>query len=476
MYGLFYRHVLLPFFDGVWKGRRTVRYWKEFEASQWWSADQLATAQQRGLRNLLQHAWSTCPYYRRTWGGLGITPQSISGPQDLAKLPLLTRDVIRECRADLRTLAPVAMLTKATGGSSGVPLQFDVSHDSHERRTAMMYRGYDWAGGAPGTRQLFLWGGALAHVSAFNRWKANLHHAIDRHRVINCFEFTPEKMAGHARTWNSYRADVVVAYVNPLYEFARHCEERGIALVPPKSIIVGAEKLHPFQRELIERVCGAPVFETYGSREFMLIGAECSEHAGLHLSQENLVVEVVDEQGRPTPDGEEGQVVITDLFNWAMPFIRYVNGDRAIAGLTTCRCGRGLPLLRGVTGRQLDMLETPDGRRIPGEFFPHLLKEFPAIRRFQVVQTQPQAICVRLVAPNLTASDEESLRAAILAVTGTAVLLELERVQEIPLTAQGKLRVVVREPRVTNGGEQARPQHREPDQPVTVMVPDEFEA
>jgi phenylacetate-CoA ligase len=447
MYGLLYRHLLLPFFDGVWKGRRTVRYWKEFEASQWWSADQLATAQHQALRNLLQHAWSTCPYYRRTWGALGVAPESINGPQDLEKLPLLTRDTIRESRADLRTLAPIAMLTKATGGSSGVPLQFDVSHDSHERRTAMMYRGYGWAGGAPGTKQLFLWGGALAHVSAFNRWKANLHHAVDRHRVINCFEFTPDKMDGHARTWNSYRADAVVAYVNPLYEFARHCEEQGIALVPPKSIIVGAEKLHPFQRELIERVCGAPVFETYGSREFMLIGAECPEHAGLHLSQETLIVEVVDEQGRPTPAGEEGQVVITDLYNWAMPFIRYVNGDRAIAGLTTCRCGRGLPLLRGVTGRQLDMLETPDGRRIPGEFFPHLLKEFPAIRRFQVVQSQPQSIRLRLVAPDLTTSDEESLRAAILAVTGTAVLVELERVDEIPLTAQGKLRVVVREPR-----------------------------
>src|SRR2546423_8189267 len=95
----------------------------------------------------------------------------------------------------------------------------------------------------------------------------------------------------------------------------------------PKSILVGAEKLHPFQRELIERVFGAPVFETYGSREFMLIGAECDRHDGLHLTAEQLLVEVLEDDGSPTPQGEEGNVVVTDLYNYGMPFIRYATGD-----------------------------------------------------------------------------------------------------------------------------------------------------
>src|SRR5690606_31785328 len=98
----------------------------------------------------------------------------------------------------------------------------------------------------------------------------------------------------------------------------------------PGSIVVGAEKLHQFQREAIERVFGAPVFETYGSREFMLIGAECPEHAGLHITAENLIVEVLGSDDRPVPAGEEGDVVITDLTNTGMPFIRYRNGDRAV--------------------------------------------------------------------------------------------------------------------------------------------------
>src|SRR4029077_12302961 len=166
-------------------------------------------------------------------------------------------------------------------------------------------------------------------------------------------------------------------YTNPLYEFARYIQREGLSTVSPRSIIVGAEKLYPFQRSLIEEVFRAPVFETYGSREFMLIGAECDRHAGLHLSMENLLVEILDDDGSPTPAGQEGNVVITDLFNYGMPFVRYVNGDRAVAGFDLCPCGRGLPLLKKVVGRQLDVLETLDGRKVPGEFFPHLLKEFP---------------------------------------------------------------------------------------------------
>jgi phenylacetate-CoA ligase len=445
MYGPLYRHVLLPLFDSVWKGRRTLAYWKQFQESQWWPAERHAANQLASLRSLFAHAWSTCPYYHREWQSRGLSPESLTSLNDLSMFPLLTREAIREHRGNLRTLAPCPMLAKATGGSSGVPLQFDVSHDSHERRTAMMFRGYEWAGGPPGTKQLFVWGGALATVSPIKRWKMAFHAAFERHRVINCFEFTPEKMDRHVATWNGYGADVVVAYVNPLYEFARYCESAGRKLVAPKSIIVGAEKLHGFQRETIERVCGAPVFETYGSREFMLIGAECPEHRGLHLSQENLIVEVVDDEGQPTPDGEEGNVVITDLFNLAMPFVRYVNGDRAIAGFSTCGCGRGLPLLRGVTGRQLDMLEMADGRRVPGEYFPHLIKEFPAVRRFQVVQRGEQDLRLRLVAPDLSPADEARLLRAVIDVTGESTLVAIERVPDIPLTAQGKLRVVVRE-------------------------------
>jgi len=357
---------------------------------------------------------------------------------------LITRESIREHRLRMRSCIPMKLLTKGTGGSSGEPLQFDLCHDSNDRRTAMMYRGYGWAGGEPGSKQLFIWGSHVGKVPLWKRWKAALHHAIDRHCMLSCFEFTPEEMESHWKTLQRYRPEVIVAYTNPLYEFARFLKAHDYHPKVSHSIIVGAEKLHDFQRELMEDVFRVPVFETYGSREVMLIGAECEKHSGLHVSMENLIVEILDDDGQPVPPGEEGNVVITDLFNYGMPFIRYVNGDRAIAATEPCSCGRGLTLLKKVTGRRLDILETPDGRKIPGEFFPHLIKEFPTIRRFQVIQERRDSITLKMVAEgSLTIADRHHLEQELRKVTGNVVELDLQFVADIPLTRAGKHCVVV---------------------------------
>lgn len=447
MYSQLYRHLLLPFFDRVIKGRRTVAYWQRAEAAQWRSRSVLEQEQLTALQNLLHHAATTCPYYQQEWAALGLDPAQVSSLADFRRWPLITRETIRANRLTMRTDLPLLRMTKSTGGSSGEPLQFDLNHDSNDRRVAQMWRGYNWAGGGPGSRQLYVWGTAVGKLPTWKRWKTWLHQRFDHQLLLSCFEFTTEKMREHWRSWKQYRPEVVVAYTNPLYEFARFLEAESLTVPAPRSIIVGAEKLHSFQRETMERVFQAPVFETYGSREFMLIGAECNQHTGLHLSIDNLLIEVLDDDGEPTPPGVEGNVVITDLFNYGMPFVRYVNGDRAIAGFGMCPCGRGLPLLKQVVGRQLDTLETPDGRQVPGEFFPHLLKEFPSVRRFQVRQASPERITIQLVTEGgFTLADREYLLTEVRKCAGDAVAIDIEFVSDIPLTKAGKLRVVVREP------------------------------
>jgi phenylacetate-CoA ligase len=159
------------------------------------------------------------------------------------------------------------------------------------------------------------------------------------------------------------------------------------------------------------------------------------------LNTEHLLLEVLDD-GPACPPGIEGNVVVTDLTNRGMPFIRYANGDRAIAATAPCACGRGLPMLAAVTGRRLDVLQTPDGGQLPGEFFPHLLKEVPAVQRFQVIQEEIGRIQLRVVAPDWTADHEAWLRRELAAVA-PSLGLTITQVDHIPLTAAGKLQVVV---------------------------------
>jgi phenylacetate-CoA ligase len=445
MFARLHRNLILRFYEGPVKRRNTFRYWRELEESQWLSRAELERRQIESLRRLLDHAIRNCPYYHREWARLGLKPERVESLTAFAAWPLLTKDTIRTNRPEMRTIVTgQRMLAKATGGSSGVPLQFDLNMESHERRTAATYRGYNWAGAGPGTRQFYRWGVALGVRTWRQRKKDRLYDWINRRLTVNCFEFSRARVPEFLRRLNRYRPDVIVAYTNPLYAFARALDEEKLVPYSPRSIVVGAEKIYPFQRELIERVFRAPVYETYGAREFMLIGAECDRHAGLHLTTENLIVEVLDDDGRPTPAGKEGNVVVTDLTNHGLPFVRYVNGDRAVAGLTECSCGRGLPMLRKVIGRQLDMISTPEGRCVPGEFFPHLFKEFPAIDRFQVVQERLDQIQIRVILrPGWNAHDQDLLERELRSALGPSIQIDIVPVSEIPLTALGKLQVVL---------------------------------
>jgi phenylacetate-CoA ligase len=440
-----HRHVLLPAFETLFKRRKVLSYWAELERSQWRTKKQLEAIQFAALKRLVEHAWGNCPYYGQEWKRLGLHPSHLKTPDDISRWPVTDRDVILQNRGAMRAMKPsMRLIVKTTGGSTGLPLQFDLDYNSNDRRVAATHRAYGWAGAAPGTKQLYLWGAPLGARALRARVKDHLYHCLHRRHVVSCFAMDDALADQFAIELERRRPDAIVAYTTPLYEVAQRLEAvKKRPTFQPSAILVGAEKIYPFQRRLIERVFGAPVFETYGSREFMLIGSECERHNGLHLTTEQLLVEVLDDDGQPTPDGSEGNVVITDLYNYGMPFIRYANGDRAIAGFAECGCGRGLPLLKKVVGRRLDTLHLLRGRRVPGEYFVYLLKDVPGVRRYQVIQEAPDHVRLTMIAPGLTDADRASIEQQVHTVVGEGVRVDIEVVAEIPLTAAGKLQVVV---------------------------------
>ncbi len=440
-----YRHLVIPAYESVYQRRKTLHYWRDLERSQWLAGEELESLQLAALQRLLRHAFESCPYYRQEWQAAGLRMESVQSLVDFARWPVLGKPQIREHRQAMRSERPAGrLIAKTTGGSTGSPLSFDLDQGSYERRNAAMLRGYTWAGAALGTKQFYLWGVPLEKRSARQVWKDRLFNTIQRRHIVNSFALSDETVPQILDELNRYRPDVVVAYTGALYQFARGLAEQKLRPYSPRSLIVGAEQLHGFQRELIESVFQAPVFETYGSREFMLIGAECSEHRGLHLTTEQLLVEILDDNGQPTAAGQVGNVVITDLYNYGMPFVRYAIGDEAVAGFTRCVCGRGLPMLGKVSGRRLDALCTPDGRRVPGEFFPHLLKDYAAIRQFQVVQPALDRLELRVVlAPTWNEAQQQHLLDQVARIMGPQVALQLQPVPAIELTRAGKHRVVV---------------------------------
>jgi len=360
-------------------------------------------------------------------------------------LPILTKGLIKENFNEIVSSKHYdSRWKKSTGGSTGEPLHFAYSKESYGWRVAMSKRGYAWAGAMPGSKQAYIWGIQLGHVGYFKRMKERLHHAIDRQLYFNSFDFDEKAMSQCLHSLNHFKPAAIIGYTNPLYNLALFIDDNSKIGFTPKGVICAAEKVFPYQREVIERVFGAKVFNTYGSREFMLIASECERHEGLHISAENLIVEIIKDDGTPAKEGETGRIIITDLHNFGMPFIRYEIGDLGIATSKTCQCGRGLPLIADVVGRSLDVIRTPEGKIVPGEFFPHLMKDFPEISRFQVVQEKLDLLIIKLVpTTELREASKKRIESEVRNVVGPAMIIKYEVDSHIPLTATGKYRVTV---------------------------------
>ncbi|MCB2225077.1 MAG: hypothetical protein KQH53_00250 [Desulfarculaceae bacterium] len=422
------------------KGKSTPVLEQFLAASQWWDAERLAVWQWGEVNKLLAWAVVQVPFYRRWFGETGITPEEIAKARDLSPLPIIHKEMIQAAPQDFMAAAPPeGTYSKSTGGTLGQPLHFAVSPLSDQWRNAMTRRGYAWAGCVPGRKQVHLWSGDLAPLPWKMNLKRGLHRLLQRQRFVDYYRMLgPAEIDQAMAVIDSFQPDCLVAYPSGAEALARRALEVGWRPKKPlTSVLTGAERLLPHQRELVREGLGCESYQTYGSREFMLLASECPAHEGLHVSAENVLLEVDAEPG------QVGELLVTDLHNYAHPFIRYRGGDLASWLPGACPCGRGLPRLAGVEGRVMDAIRTPDGGRLTGLFFPHLLKDFPAILRYQVVQPSLNELILRLVLAKPLTPEQEN---AIVSAIGSAlpgISPRLEPVEEIETTPSGKVRITI---------------------------------
>jgi len=439
LYARLLEDVLLPLHNAV-RRRSYVRHRRFLEESQWWSRERILEFQWQELEALLDHVFHQVPYYREKYAAAGVRREEIRTLEDFARLPVLTRREIEERRAGL--CAPSyrgRLLPHATGGSSGVPTRFFITRESYDWRTAAAQRVYSWSGCRLGERTVYLWGAPIGTPPLWKSLKQRAFFAAQRQLFFNTFTQTPELWQRIFEQAVRFRPVLLVGYVSSLEAFAAHLSGRGLRLPSLRAAMAAAEPLSESTRQRLEALLGVPLFNTYGSREFMSIAAECDHRQGLHTNAENLLVETA---GPAT--GGPAELLVTDLHNYGMPFVRYAIGDVGLLDGSACACGRGLPRIRSVEGRGLDVLRAADGRVVPGEFFPHLLKEFPEIREYQVRQKSLDRIVILAVLSRpLPERSRSLLEQEVCKVFGGTTRVELEPVESIPRLASGKRRVTV---------------------------------
>ncbi len=411
----------------------------ELEASQWESAAQHAERQVERLRTLLGEA-AKSPFHGPRIAAAGLADGGLRSLADLRRLPILEKQDLKDRREDILVAGGdwVTVTACATRGTTGAPTRYYWDDRYWCLSSAVTQRAYGFLGFEPGDRHAMIWGTAF-HQSWRARAKETWTQRLRNLLVIPGFELSEERMGMWAKRLARHRPKVVEGYTSLLLLFGGFLLRNGIRDIRPKAVVSSAEKIYPWQREFIERAFGAPVYDRYGTREVGCIGAECPSRQGLHLSSEHVIVEVV-RGNEPVPVGESGELVITCLSNRVFPFLRYRIGDlgRLLSG--TCECGRGLARLELTEGRVHDLLTTAHGTYLPGEFFPHLFKEYAGVHSFNIHQRSDKSVHVRVVkTPAWAPEQEASWTREIQKVMGN-LPLSLEYVPKIEATAAGKLR------------------------------------
>jgi phenylacetate-CoA ligase len=237
---------------------------------------------------------------------------------------------------------------------------------------------------------------------------------------------------------------LLIGHAHSVYLFAEYLRQAGGSPIRPRGIITTAMVLHQWQRSGIEEVFGCPVTNRYGCEEVSLIACECERHDGLHVNADSLYVEILHD-GQPVRPGEPGSVVITDLTNRAMPLIRYQVGDVAVLSSRRCPCGRGLPLLEQLEGREADYVQTPAGELISGiSLTDHFACQVPGVAQLQIIQESLHHFRFRLVrGPNFGPESMERMRSLVAERFGMGVGYECQFVARIPQEPSGKYRFCI---------------------------------
>jgi phenylacetate-CoA ligase len=371
-----------------------------------------------------------------------LKPSDIANIQDLEKLPILTKQIIKQNLQDFlpQTSKGLEYINGSTGGSTGEPLKYRMSHEDHERGVALLYRCWAHAGYQLGDRLAVIAGSSLIPTTSSAIHKRLQGFALNT-QSYSSFGMSEKTLFRYLRRMNRFKPKFIRGYASSVYLFANFIHSHKLAIkFHPQAVFTTAEKLFENQRETIEHVFGVKVFDNYGLNDGGVSACECEEHSGMHTSTERAILEVVDEDGNPV-NGQIGHILATSLYNYSFPFVRYDTGDLGTLEYSECSCGRNTPLLKGIAGRVTDFLEL-NGRVIGSPVLTVLFGKFD-IQQYQIIQEDPHSITCRVIrGKTYSKEDEWFIRASFYKHVGN-IDIQFDYVDSIPSTGAGKYKFII---------------------------------
>ena len=424
-----------------------LRFGQEFDAklrflvdSEKWSASEIHAYQNEQLRALIRHAYENVPYYRERWRALKISPVDIRCREDLAKLPVLTKEEIRQHAGKFvsqKTPKP-KLFARHTSGTTGKALHFYMTKEAIAFQWAVWWRHRLRFGIAPGTWHANFSGQRVVPITQrkppYWRWNRPARQVL-----VNMQSLVPDKIPAIIDLLNSQHFEFYSGYPSFIHMLACNAAQAGLTLSdPPRVIFTGAENMLDFQRRSIEAFTGATLTDHYGCTEACVNASRCPEFV-YHEDFEFCIMEGVQRD----PGDAFKTIVCTGFACDAFPFIRYEVGDTATwQDGKHCACGRNSATLLRIDGRSDDYIVTPEGARIAR--LDYLFKDSLNVKEAQIIQDQPGGITIVLVRrPTYASKDEAKIRRDVQTWLSPLLDVTFQYVDEIPREANGKFRAVL---------------------------------
>ena len=387
------------------RGTHIIETKKKLLQSDFWSREQLEIYQLTKLRKLVLFSYEHVPYYRKLFDDINLKPKDVQVLADIKKIPVLTKDIVRReyinLLADNVDINSHKIKLAKTGGTTGMPLKFYKDVQTRNFAWGAYYRWYNWMGIKNIDRKAVLWGDSnVLKKNIFHTFKSKIVNKLSNNLKLSSFNLNENTLPVIAQKLIDYKPVFLRGYLSSILQVAKYFKENNLILPSLKTISSTTETLLPIYRQYIEDVFHVKMFDQYGCGECNSIAFECNAHNGLHINEEHCLLEILDGNNRDCYN-KSGRVVLTDLDNYAFPFIRYENGDSAILGIGECKCGRHSRKILSISGRTTDVVYLKDGSAVHGVFFTDLFYElnfynFEYFTRFQIYQKKKGDFICRL--------------------------------------------------------------------------------
>ncbi|MGC1239927.1 MAG: AMP-binding protein [Acidimicrobiales bacterium] len=401
--------------------------------------------QQHKLGRLVQHCYENVPFYTQAFNELGLRPGDIRTIEDLQKLPILSRDLLRTRQQDLlsTTADRKSLQTNFSSGSTGVRAEFVQDEEFRMWMRAHQLRTYEWCSGWQlGEPFVLLWGSEIY-------WKLksvskSFENLLSNRREFSTFNLSPTTIERFLQQLIRFQPALVSTYANAMHLIARAAEENNLKIDGLRAVQGTSEPMPPELRKNIERAFGCETFDKYGMRETNIVSHEAPTHDGMLIQSENVIVEIIGENGEVCPVGTPGRVVVTTLNNFAMPLVRYETSDIASLLYGSSKCGLPFPRMSSVVGRQQDLILTPNGDHVDAYLFSYLLMSMSEIHWFQVEQRELESLILRVYCPlGLPVTRVDEIRERIKRHTRYPFSIDVETLSQMPESSTGKFRLCI---------------------------------